>query len=251
MFCSTNLKMFRTLGTSALAFVAVLGLASVSQANNTPDVFIKINTKNGVNGNYSLDGNASSSFVGSLSLSFFNGSNQPVNLPNYTDPFDVFCIDIEDTINTNTLYASYIKSTNTYLAPNGSAAAWLYNNYVDAVVGNNHKSAGLQLAIWEVLYDWNANAIDLNNGRFKVNSINSNAKNFANQYLTAWVNSGYKTSDATWFDNYGTQGSGANRRANLNDPKQSLIGPRRVPEPGTMALLALGSMAFVAVRRRK
>jgi hypothetical protein len=209
-----------------------LGTAVQSHAQAPFDAHFQMNLKNGLGGTVSLGSSNITAFIGSLS---FDIVNPVAGVPGLTDPFDAFCIDLNNYISTGTTYGTYLKSTDNYLTPKGAGAAWLYNNFVGTVAGNNEKSSGLQLAIWESIYD---NAIDLDNGSFKTVSVDANAKAFANAYLTAWNG---QTAKATWLDNYTLEGGKV----------QSLIGPARIPEPATLGLLALGGLAFAGYARRR
>lgn len=152
----------------------------------------------------------------------------------------------------------------------GAGAAWLFNN---TVVSDNRDSAALQLAIWEVLYDWNgavfANLaggnIDLdaatspisgnNNFRFKHTpaigtgtpfdspdaAITADIRERANAFLLEW---GGQQSEATWLDTNAVNSQG--------DIRQDLITVRAdAPEPGTLALLALPLLGATVRRYRR
>jgi hypothetical protein len=227
-----SISILKTSTILALTLGVTFGTAVQSRAQAPYDAHFQMSLKNGLGGDISLLGNTISSFIGSLS---FDITVPGGGVPGFTDPFDAFCIDLNNSIGTGTTYGVYFKSTDDYLTPKGAGAAWLYNNYAGVVAGDNEKSSGLQLAIWESIYD---NAIDLDSGDFKTVSVDANAKAYANAYLTAWSG---QTAKATWLDNYTLEGGKV----------QSLIGPARIPEPATVGLLALGGLALAGYARRR
>jgi hypothetical protein len=117
----------------------------------------------------------------------------------------------------------------------GGAVGWLYNTYqVGGLVTNTAQAAGLQVAIWEVIYD---SSRDLSAGSFYLNdaSASGNYRDYAQQYLTALgSNTNY---NAVWLD----QTNGQNQAYG-----QDLIGPT-IPEPQSLLLFGLG---LVGVARR-
>jgi hypothetical protein len=241
---------------TTLTIGAVLGIVSPSHAQAPFDINLKVNiaqignTNKGENGTIQhWNGSSYDSltvYVGALSLDV----TVPVGgYSGLTDPFDIYCIDLDHTINVNTVYGAFVKTTNTYNAPfntlSGGAAAYLYNTFA-ASANTYQKAAGLQLAIWESLYDTSyisSGQRGMDQGNFKINAGTFEAATLtaAKSYLDSWA--GVKTSTATWVD--------IREKNNVNIRKQSMVGPFRVPEPGTLALVALGGLAFVGYGRRE
>lgn len=171
-----------------------------------------------------------------------------------TSSFIAFCVDLQHSIappidDQNAAlqlmsewdgYGNFTPQTNA-----GNYAAYLYNTYA-TLVSTADERAGLQLALWNVLYD---NDFLVGTGAFSASgSASAGARNLANQYLgnLALNLATAKTADAYWIRLYPVGG-------NPEDSPQDFIGPRVVTTPdggATLALLGGGLMALGLVRRR-
>jgi len=144
-------------------------------------------------------------------------------LNNETDPQDV-------TVKSTDVLAA------TDTAPGaGAKIAWLVNTYAATVhaTGTNAQAAGLQLAIWETLYDSAGGTFDFGTGFFFVKQASMGAIDAANGYLTnLYASNG--TGHAIWLDS--PEGHGQDQVT--------------VPEPSTLALLMLGAGLVFAFRRK-
>jgi len=121
----------------------------------------------------------------------------------------------------------------------GAKIAWLVNTYATAIhaTGTNQQAAGLQLAIWETLYDSDLgayNALSLFTGDFIV-AASAGTLYWADTYLKDLYSSSGNTGRAAWLDSPGN-GNGQDQVT--------------VPEPSTLALLMLGAGLIFAFRRK-
>ncbi len=115
----------------------------------------------------------------------------------------------------------------------GLAAAYLYDNFAGGVA-SNAEAAGLQVAIWEVVEDWDKSSFDLSGGDFRLTGPSAVAS-YAGAFLAALPAdlSNYVTSSFVLE-------SGPCPRS------QHLI----VPEPATMGLVA-ATIPLGLIRRRR
>jgi len=118
----------------------------------------------------------------------------------------------------------------------GGKIAWLVNTYAAGIhaSGTNEQAAGLQVAIWETLYDSSLNTFNLAAGQFSV-SGSSGTMAWANTFLTNLYSSSSNTGTAAWLDSPG------------NNVGQDQV--TTVPEPATLALLMLAVGAMFTLRR--
>jgi len=146
----------------------------------------------------------------------------------------VMCVDLEHAITIPTQYPVNIFSTN--LLSHGARAAWLYNTYLPTIGGDASRAAGLQLALWNAVYDTDS-SVSPNQGTFYSDANGGAAIGIANGMLVA---SQGQTSEALYF------------KSLPEDPRQDMIGSP-IPEPGSAALLLLGVglSGFGLMRRRR
>ncbi len=151
-------------------------------------------------------------------------------LPPYDGTFSgySFCVDLDHFIGLPTEYEVEVLSTSQL--PHGSRAAWLYNSFAPSA-NTTLEAAGLQLAIWDVVYD---NGDGLSTGIFRyTGGLAAEAATDANTFLAS---SAGKSSSADYLKPTGVYGQGM---------------LHSVPEPGTLGLLGLGLFSFAGLKLRR
>ena len=164
---------------------------------------------------------------------------------NYTDiggatvETSVFCVDVFHGMG-NAPYRITPTTPWAYGGSKAQKAAWLYiSNFSSSMSGI--EAAGLQIAMWEVLHENDANGYDATDGDVWIENICGN-----DVISSATTFLGY-LSGVTDF----SEGDTAIILQSDSGCRQSVITipPTVVPEPATMGLLALGGIA--ALRRRR
>lgn len=174
-------------------------------------------------------------------------SGQPTG---WDDFFYTYCVDVlHNETDPQQVTVGSISAMPTVTLNGGAKAAWLFNTYADAVhaSGDTHSAAGLQLAIWEVLYDNAAldGSFSLGSGSFFVGSAPGAALTAGQGYLNGLTATGlgYSSSTAAWLDAPGE----------LNSVRggQDQITHHPVPEPGSLMLFGSGCLALAARFRKR
>jgi len=163
----------------------------------------------------------------------------------YDSSFIAYCADIEhylQTTETVDLLSTDLLNPSSLTPATGPEVAYLYDHF-GPLVSSDLDAAGLQVAIWETLYDGETNS-GLSGGNFQLvgsGPTYTSVKNKANSYLSALDGS---TDDATWL----------RATSHPSQQNQDLVGPlstvttQSVPEPGPLDAGGSRGGAFGAVR---
>lgn len=172
----------------------------------------------GGSGSVILNGNTKNVGIGILNF----------NRPSPQPQLSAVCAELTSTLNSSFhVYDRVIVgagSTNLDMA-----ARIVSKHFLDAKT-DNKKAMGLQLAVWEALYDGGGSYSSMT-GNFKTTGLDATASSWAATYYSAYLEPGQ-----AYF--YSSTAAGS----------QDQLTP--VPEPATMAGLAIGALAL-ARRRRK
>lgn len=167
----------------------------------------------------------------------FNGKSMTVGAGlamislNGGSKFGGMCVDLEHFNSNGSSYQVNVKPI-AERGPTANRAAWLFAQNANKITSKD-MGAALQLAIWDVLYD---GGDGLSSGKLK-SSVTGNVKTLTNNLLTS---SKSKSGDAWYFQ--------ALSHGYKNDKNQDYMST--VPEPATMATLAVGALALTRRRRR-
>lgn len=156
----------------------------------------------------------------------------------WSDTLQAFCIDVMKNLVTSTNGIYDLVDGASYLTPGqiGLLGA-LYKAHAQDL-GSATTDAAFQLAIWEIIYDFQGTlSLALNAGNFWASGFNG-ALGLAQSWLDALV-----PTTASGYEFFVL-------KPNAQMPNnQALLVARQVPEPAVIVLLAAGLLAMGAVRR--
>lgn len=158
----------------------------------------------------------------------------------FAQSFYSYCVDLAHFVTSTqqVTVQSSVGFSNGGVANGIAKSAWLLNQYAAGIHSMADTttaalySAGLQIAIWEALYDTSAN---LAGGGFTATTTNTTVMNAATGYLTQLYNSNM-TGVATVLN------------SNLTTGQDQMIA--QVDEPSTLLLVGLAFFGFATLARR-
>jgi hypothetical protein len=210
-------------------------------------------------------GTAEHVYAGAFDVTVVNHSQA-----NNTFTIGTFCTDVNVNWKPTDNYTAVTFAGQTGIEPAWSAvpqaiqnASWLYNTFFVGQNLNANQDAGMQLAIWKVLYDTGANGTigntasafsGANSGKFNAAGFGSLAMNWANTYVADVINArsgGFAVYTDTWLKPDDGNSQGLIWNADTPGP----FGPTPVPETTTMIagallLLPMGASALRILRRK-
>lgn len=232
------IKAWRALG-AGLVFV---GATSFAQAVPlTMDLDYEGFSKGSKPGIITDDGSSMSVSAGMFRFDVSNVSGESAFSITSSDVLDAFCVDIDTYLDTQNVVSYTLLGAGDYFGDAGKVdqIGRLYTGY-EASVTDNKSSAAFQLALWEIINE-DSGSLNLDaDGTFQSGDFYS-ARTLANQWLGSL---------AGFQNNYSLYVLSAETNEQQKKLSQDLLvfspkPPVSVPEPGTLALLALGIFGLV------
>lgn len=164
-----------------------------------------------------------------------------------TNSFVAWCLDV---LHNLSLPGDYTATTTPFTNPGTVSLSQTQKTYItslftlnynNALLGDSAKSAGFQLALWELVYE-TSSSFDVLDGSWT--ATNSAGVSFANQILASLIIPAKQAFNLTFYQ------SNPNLHGSLG---QSLVSATPVPLPGAVALLAaaLGGLGIFQLKKRK
>lgn len=194
------------------------------------------------NGTITNDSNSMSVAAGMFRFSVSNvEGNSPFSLSS-NDVIDAFCVDIDTYLDTNNIVSYSLQDAGSYFgdANKVDQIGRLYTGFESSVIGAD-RSAAFQLALWEIINE-DGSVLDLTQGSFSSSQFTS-ARSIAGDWLGSLT--GFQNNYQLYVLSSeligSTEGLKKSQDLLLFSPKP----PVKVPEPGTIALLALGIFGLI------
>ncbi|SFR40189.1 PEP-CTERM protein-sorting domain-containing protein [Marinobacter gudaonensis] len=231
-------KAWRSLG----AGLMLAGAATFAQAVPlTMDLDFEGFSKGYKSGTITDDGSSMSVRAGMFQFDVSNVSGSSSFSISSNDVLEAFCVDIDTYLDTENIVSYTLLGAGDYFGDAGKVdrIGRLYTGYESAVT-DAKSSAAFQLALWEIINEDSASMNLYNDGTFKSSWFDS-ARGLANGWLGSLdsLQNGYSLyvlSSAT-----DEQQRKLSQDLLVFSPKPPVL----VPEPGTLALLALGIVGLI------
>jgi hypothetical protein len=162
--------------------------------------------------------------------SFTNVYAGQINFTSSTGSLSSYCADALSFLNNGSHSYTVSQLTLTPDTNIGKAGTILANNQAGALTAA--QQAGLQLAVWEAIYD-GGTTFDANGASFKAKNVSDEILGYASQYYGTYCN---------------TPTNGVMSLSTNQAGGQSQM--TAVPEPMTVAALGMGSLALLRRRRK-